>query len=198
MSFSLRTISLYLYSWISGFSLNPHCTFFIQSIALIRCYFNCGLSHLCPPLDYKPQKERNTVLFTIMSPGPITVPNMDCCCFTIAKLYPTLCDPMNCSTSGSSVIYHLPELLRFISFQSVVPSNHLVLCCPLLLMLSIFPSIRVFSNESALWIRWPNHCSFSFSPSNEYLWLIPLELTGLLSLLPKGLSRVFSSTIWKL
>ena len=86
------------------------------------------------------------------------------------------------------------SLPKFMTIELVMLSNHLILCHPLL-SISIFPSIRVFSNESALWIRWPNHCSFSFSPSNEYLWLIPLELTGLISLLPKGLSRVFSSTI---
>ena len=72
-------------------------------------------------------------------------------------------------------------------------SNHLILCHPLLFLLSIFPSIRVFSNESALHIRWPKYWSFSISPSNEYS-----GLTGLISLLSKGLSRVFpSTTVWK-
>jgi len=62
------------------------------------------------------------------------------------------------------------SLLKLMSIESVMPSNHLILCCPLLLLLSIFPSIRVFSNESALHIRWPKYWSFSFSisPSNEY------------------------------
>ena len=120
MSFSLRTISLYLYSLISGFSLNSHCTLFIQNITLIRCYFSCGLSHLFPPLDDKPQKERNTVLFTIMSPGPNTIPNMDCCCFTITKSYPTLCGPVIFVRPAlqallSSTISR--SLLRFISFS---------------------------------------------------------------------------------
>ena len=72
------------------------------------------------------------------------------------------------------------------SFEWVMPSNHLVLCRPLLLLPSIFPSIRVFSNESALHIRWPKYWSYSISPSNEHL--------GLISLQSKGLSRVFSST----
>ena len=66
------------------------------------------------------------------------------------------------------------SLLKLMSFESVMPSNHLILCPPLLLLLSIFPSIRVFSNETALHIRWPKHWSFSFSisPSNDYSGLI--------------------------
>ena len=77
-----------------------------------------------------------------------------------------------------------------------MPSNHLILCHPLLLLPSIIPSIRVFSNESVLCIRWPNHWSFSFniSPSNEHSGLFSLGLTGLISLLSKRLSRVFSNT----
>ena len=77
-----------------------------------------------------------------------------------------------------------------------MPSNHLILCHPLLLLPSIFLSIRVFSNESALRIRWPKHWSFSFriSPSNEYSGLISFRLAGQISLQSKGLSRVFSNT----
>ena len=80
---------------------------------------------------------------------------------------------------------------------SVMPSNHLILCCPLLLLPSIFPNIRVFSNESVLRISWPKYWSFSFriSPSNEYIqdWF-PLGGTGWIPLLSKRLSRVFSNT----
>ena len=72
-------------------------------------------------------------------------------------------------------------------------SNHLILCCSLLLLPSIFPSIRIFSNESVLRIRWPKYWSFSISSSNEYSGLT-LGLTGLISLQSKGLSRVFSNT----
>ena len=77
---------------------------------------------------------------------------------------------MDCSTPGFPVHHQLPELAQLISIESVMPSNHLILCCPLLLLPSIFPSIRVLSNESALRIRWPKYWSFSFniSPSNEY------------------------------
>ena len=73
------------------------------------------------------------------------------------------------------------SLFRFVSIESVMPSNHLILCRPLLLLPSIFPRIRVFSNESALGIRWPRYCSFSFSisPSNEYSGLIPFTIDNL-------------------
>ena len=79
------------------------------------------------------------------------------------------------------------------STESVMPSNHLILCRPLLLP-SIFPSIRVFSNESALHIRWPKYwsCSFKISPSNEHPGLISFRMDWLISLQSKGLSRVFS------
>ena len=92
------------------------------------------------------------------------------------------------------------NLVKFISIESVMLSNHLILCPPLLLLPSIFLSIRIFSNKLAFPIRWPKYCSFSFSisPSNEFSGLIPFGLTGLISLQPKGLSRVFYSTpIWK-
>ena len=88
------------------------------------------------------------------------------------------------------------SLLKLLSIESVMPSNHLILCRPLLLLPSIFPSIRVFSNESVLCIRWPKYWSFSFSTSssNEYSGLISFRIDGLISLPSKGLSRVFSST----
>ena len=83
------------------------------------------------------------------------------------------------------------------SIESVMPSNHLIFCCPLLLLPSIFPSIRVFSNESALSIRWPKYWSFSFSPSvlpmNIQDWFL-LGWTGWITLWSKELSRVFSNT----
>ena len=86
------------------------------------------------------------------------------------------------------------SLLKLISIELVMPSNHLILCHPILFWLSIFPSMRVFTNESALCIRWPKYWSFSFniSPSTEYWGLISLGWTGWISLLSKGLSRVFS------
>ena len=82
--------------------------------------------------------------------------------------------PYDCSTSGSSVLHHLQEFAQLMSIESVMPSNHLILCCPHLFLPSVFPSIRVFSNESAVHIRWPQYWSFSFSihPSNEYSGLV--------------------------
>ena len=93
---------------------------------------------------------------------------------SVAQSCPTLCNPMDCSTPGFPVITNSQSLLKLMSIKSVMPSNHLILCCPLLLLPSIFPSIRVFSNESVLCIRWPKYWSFSFSisPSNEYSGLI--------------------------
>ena len=97
-----------------------------------------------------------------------------------------------CQVSLSSTISW--SLLKLISLESVMPSNHLILCFPLLLLPSIFPSIRVFSKELALCIRWPNYCSLSFStsPSNKGF---PLGLTSLVSLQSKGPSGVFSNII---
>ena len=88
------------------------------------------------------------------------------------------------------------NLLKLMSIELVMSSNHLILC-HLLLSPSIFPSIRIFSNESALHIRWPKDRSFSFSisPSNEYSELISFRMTGLICLLSKGLLRIFSRTV---
>ena len=92
------------------------------------------------------------------------------------------------------------SLLKLMSIESVMPSNYLILCCSLLLLPSVFPSIRVFSSESVLRIRWPKYWSFSFSisPSKNVQGWFPLGWTGLISLLFKGLSIVFSSTQYTL
>ena len=105
--------------------------------------------------------------------------------------WPTLCNPMDYSKPGFPVHHQLTDLLRLMSMESVMQSNYLILCCPLLLLPLIFPSIRVFFSETVIRIRWPVYWSFSFSmrPSNEYS-----GLTGLISLQSKGLSRVFSNT----
>ena len=82
------------------------------------------------------------------------------------------------------------------TIESVMPSNHLILCFPLLLLPSVFPSIRVFSNKSVLRIRWPKYWSFSFSisPSSEYSGLISFRIDWWISLQSRELSRVFSDT----
>ena len=89
---------------------------------------------------------------------------------SVAHSHPTLCDPMNRSMPTSLSITSSRRLLKLMPVESVMPSNHLILCHPLLPLPSIFPNIRVFSNESALLIRWPKYWSFSFSisPSNEH------------------------------
>ena len=104
--------------------------------------------------------------------------------------------PWTAAHQDSLSITNSWSLFRLMSTKWVTPSNHLILCCPLLLPPSTFPSIRVFSNGSVLHIRWPKYWSFSFSmsPSNEYSDWFPLGLTGLISLQSKGLSRVFSNT----
>ena len=94
----------------------------------------------------------------------------NCCCCLVTKSCPALFDPRDCSMPGFPVLHYLPDLLKLMSIESVMPSNHLVLCCPLLLPSSIFPSIRVFFSELALCVRWPKYWSLSFriSLSNEY------------------------------
>ena len=95
---------------------------------------------------------------------------------------------MDCSTPGLPVHHQLMSLLKFMFIESVMPSNHLILCCPLLLPPSIFPNIRVFSNESVLHIRWPKYWSFScsISPSNEYSGLISFRMDWLDLLVAQG------------
>ena len=99
---------------------------------------------------------------------------------SVAQMCPTLCDPMNRSTPGLPVHHQLQSSLRLRSIESVMPSNHLTLCRPLLLP-SIFPSIRAFSNESTLHLRWPKFWSLSFSiiPSKEHPGLISFRMDWL-------------------
>ena len=115
---------------------------------------------------------------------------------SVAQLCPTLCDPMNHSTSGLLVHHQLPESTQTHVHRvgdAIQPSHPLP---SLLLVSSIFPSIRVFLNQSALCIRWPQYWSFSFnmSPSNEHPKLISLGWNDWISLQSEGLSRIFSNT----
>ena len=101
---------------------------------------------------------------------------------SVAQSCPTLCDPMNHSMPGLPVYHQLPEFTQtHVSPESVMPSSHLILCRPLLLLPPIPPSIRVFSNESTLCMRWAKYWSFSFSisPSSEYLGLISFRMDWL-------------------
>ena len=99
---------------------------------------------------------------------------------SVAQSCPTLCDPMNCSTPGLPIT-NCQSLLNPTSIEWMMPFNHLILCCPLLLLPSIFPSIRVSSTESVLHIRWPKYWSFSFniSPSSEHPGLISFRMDWL-------------------
>ena len=104
--------------------------------------------------------------------------------------------PWTATRQDSLTITNSRSLLNLMSIKSVMPSNHLILCCALLFLPSTFPSIRVFSNESVLHIGWPKYWSFSFSisPSNEYSGLISSRINCLISLQSKELSRVSSNT----
>ena len=107
----------------------------------------------------------------------------------------TLWDPMDCSTPGSPSPTST-NLLKLKSIKSMMPSNHLILCHPLLFLPLVFPSIRVFSDESVLRIKWPKNWGFNFSisPFNNIQDWFPSGWTGLISLQSKGLLRLFSNT----
>ena len=101
----------------------------------------------------------------------LVIQSLSCVCLFVT--------PMNCSMSGSPLSFTISQsLLKFMSIESMMLCNHLILCYPFLLPPSVFPSIRVFSNESALHIRWPKYWSFSFSisSSNEYSGLISFRI----------------------
>ena len=97
---------------------------------------------------------------------------------SVTQLCPTLCDPMNCRKASLSITNSW-SLLKLMSIKSVIHSNHLILCPPLFLPSSVFPSIRVFSNGSVLHIRWPKYWSYSISPSSEYSRLISFRMDWL-------------------
>ena len=127
-----------------------------------QCY-SLNLSHLLPPCCVHSPFSMSASLFS-------SVQLLIC-----VRLFAT---PWTASRQASLSITNSQSLLKLMSIESVMPSNHLILCHPLLLPLSIFPSIRDFSNESVLRIRWPKNCSFSFSisPSNEYSGLISFRI----------------------
>ena len=105
---------------------------------------------------------------------------------SVTQSCPTLCDPWMTARQASLSITNSRRLLKLMSIEAVMPSMHLILCHFLLLLHSIFPSIRVFSNESVLYIRWPKYWSFSFSASNEYSGLISFRMDWLDLLVVQG------------
>ena len=127
-------------------------------------------------------------------------PQIHYCCCSVTQLCSTLCDSMDCSMPGFPILPYLPEFAQIHVHwvgEAIQPS---VLCHPLLLLPSIFPSIEVFSNESVLSIRWPKYWSFGFSinPSNEYSGLISFLIDWFDLLVFHGsLKGLSSTTIWK-
>ena len=147
----------------------------------------------------------NSIILYLENPEEFTQKELECLSklgkfssaqfSSVCQSRPTLCDSMNQSTPGLPVHHKLPEFTQTHVHQSVMPSSHLSLCRLLLLLPPIPLSIRVFSNESTLRMRWPKYWSFSFSisPSIEHPGLI-FRWTAWISLQSKGLSRVFSNT----
>ena len=141
-------------------------------------------------------KDRKTQYCKDVSTLQLVLPKSQFCSVQLLSRVWLFTTPWTAARQASLSITNSQSLLKLMPIESVMPSNHLIFCRPLLCPPSIFPSIRVFSNESALCIRWPKYWSFSFSisPSNEYSELSPLGWTGWISLQSKGLSRTLSNT----
>ena len=125
--------------------------------------------------------QRPKILLSLLETVSLQVSIIHIYCCSVAQSCPTLCNPMDRRTPGFLTFTVSKSLLKLMSIDLMMLFNHLILCCPFLLLPSIFPSIRVFSKESALCIRWPKHWSFSFSisPSNEYSGLISFRMDWL-------------------
>ena len=118
--------------------------------------FSCLYNKLNRETTQQPMMDYQIIKRFILESNT-TLNNSLCCCYSVTKSCLALCNPMDCSTSDSSVLQYSQSLLRFID---LVMLNHLIFCCPLLLLPSIFPSIRIYSNELTLRIRWLHHQSF--------------------------------------
>ena len=145
-------------------------TYYEDIQVLLKTLNHLLLSHAATPIQQRLVKFWNFLCsalgacFILFCPlkGHLMLWSWGCYC-SAAKSCLTLWDPMDCSTTGSSVLHCLLELFKLMFLELMMVSNHLLLYCPILL-LSMFPSIRVFSNESALLIRWPKYQSFSILP----------------------------------
>ena len=142
---------------------------FVVFLLILRihiCYGNNHSLHVC-------------LLVFILCFSSVYGINCCCCCYCwVTKSCPIICNPRTAARQASLSFIISRSLLKLMSIESVMPSNHLILCRPLLLLSSVSPSIRVFSNESALRIRWPKYWSFNFSisPSSKYLGLISFRV----------------------
>ena len=149
-----------------------------QGTALWSHTWLCLFTSLCYTYVHKMDESHRDSPGSSESSSLQSWPLITVVCCSVAKSYLTLRNPMDYSMSGFPVPHCLPELLKFMSIESVMLSIHLMLCHLLLLLPSIFPRIRVFSNESTLRMRWPKYWSFSFSisPPNEYPGLISFRM----------------------
>ena len=158
------------------------------SVWLVFC--DCGF-HSVPFLTDKDKRLMEASWWERLTIGPCWFSSVQFS--SVAQSCPTLCDPMDClgeAHQASLSITNSWSLLKLMCIKYVMPYSYLIFCRPLLLLLSIFPSIRVFSNESFLCIRWPKYWSFSFSisPSNEYSGLISFRMDWLDLLAVQGKS----------
>ena len=163
-----------LCSWDSpGKNTRVGCHVLLQGIFLTQGW-NLGLLHCWPTLHSEPPVSK--LIGYIIAQGREATLHHNYQFRSVAQLCPSLRDPM--ARPASLFITNSQSLLKLMSIDSVMPSNHLILCHPLLLLLSILPSIRVFSNESVLRIRWPKYWSLSFNicPSNEHPGLISFRI----------------------
>ena len=122
---------------------------------LFFCFYNCGL-------NWYQFYSTSNIEYTLLI-------HIQCCCCSVPESCSTLCSPLECSTPGFPVLHYCFEFAQLMSVDLMMPSNHLILCHSFLLFPSVFPSIRIFSSESAHCIRCPEYWSFGFSisPSNE-------------------------------
>ena len=163
-----------LCSWDSpGKNTRVGCHVLLQGIFLTQGW-NLGLLHCWPTLHSEPPVSKLIGYIIVQGREATLHHNYQFC--SVAQLCPSLRDPM--ARPASLFITNSQSLLKLMSIDSVMPSNHLILCHPLLLLPSILPSITVFSNESVLLIRWPKYWSLSFNicPSNEHPGLISFRI----------------------
>ena len=141
------------------FLLDPKSLVVVQSLSRVRLFTTTWTAARQAPPS-----------FTIPLTSPLPIDSHICCCCLVTQLCPTPCDPWAAAGQAYLSFTISWSLLKLKSIESVMPSTYFTLCCPLLLLPSIFPRIRVFSSELALCIRWQKYWSFSFSisPSHEY------------------------------